>query len=53
MQVEQQAEGQVCDMATKNKHRERSHRSYKNKNIYKQFVRGVHILPPTFLSLFR
>lgn len=40
-------------MTTKNKHRERSHRSFKNKDIYKQFVRGVYKLPPTFLSLFR
>jgi hypothetical protein len=32
VQVEQQAEGQVCNMATKNKHRERSHRSY-HKNV--------------------
>lgn len=34
-QVEQQAEGQVCNRATKNMHRERSHRSYQKneKNV--------------------
>lgn len=33
-------------MATKNKHRERSHRSYKNKDIYKNYVLGEIQLPP-------
>lgn len=46
MQAEQQAEGQVCNMATKNKHRERSHRSYRNKDVYKQYVIGNYKLPP-------
>lgn len=41
-------------MATKNKHRERSHRSYKNKNIYKNYVLGKIKLPsfPGLLPLF-
>ena len=31
-------------MATKNKHRERSHRSYKHKDQYKQYVTGKSTL---------
>lgn len=33
-------------MATKNKHKERSHRSYKYKDIYKNYVRGTVKFPP-------
>ena len=41
-------------MTTKNKHRERSHISYRNKDVYKQYVRGNYILPliPGLLPLF-
>lgn len=41
-------------MATKNKHRERSHRSYHNKDVYKQYVLGSYSLPliPGLLPLF-
>lgn len=37
MQVEQQAEGQVCNMANRNKHMAGSHYSYHNKPDFTDF----------------
>lgn len=37
-------------MATKNKHRERSHRSYKYKDQYKQYVTGKFAFMKRMLS---
>lgn len=43
MQAEQQAEGWVCNMATKNKHRERSHRSYHKNVDFSDFERKAKV----------
>ena len=37
-------------MATKNKHRERSHRSYKHKDQYKKYVTGKFTFMKRMLS---
>lgn len=43
MKEEQQAEGQVCNMATKNKHRERSHGIYRKNVDFSDFERKAKV----------